>query len=271
MCRFFWALLGCTWLLFYPSALDPHAAHAQGMMDHVDLSSPRMSGADLQRGDIERLIAAGGSVMLADKSLNGLDLSGLDLRGADLRWARLNRTSLAGARLDGARLDLAWGIEADFSGASLKDATLFQAQLLRARMDGADLSGARIPANFESASMVGTRLVGADGSPDMRNQSMGLMRAILRLAKLQGADLTDAELNRADMEYAKLQGAKLQGADLTMAKLGGANLTGAELAGCDLTGAAIASAIFLQAHGLSEVVGLDRTIHRDRAFFDPTN
>ena len=53
--------------------------HAQGMMDHVDLSSPRMSGAELRREDVERLIAAGGAGMLADKSLNGLDLSGLDL------------------------------------------------------------------------------------------------------------------------------------------------------------------------------------------------
>ena len=122
------------------AAIVSSAASAQGMMDHVDFSSPKMSAADMTRAEVEALIAQGKPVDLADRSLNGLDLSGLDLTGADLRWARLNRAKLAGTRLDEARLELAWAIEADLSGASLKGANLFQAQLLRANLDGADLT-----------------------------------------------------------------------------------------------------------------------------------
>ena len=113
-------------------------------MDHVDLSSPRMSAADLTRAEVEALIAAappGLGVDLADRSLNGLDLSGLDLGGANLTRARLNRAKLVGTRLDGARLDMSWGIEADLTGASLKGAAMFQAQFPRARLDRADLIG----------------------------------------------------------------------------------------------------------------------------------
>jgi uncharacterized protein YjbI with pentapeptide repeats len=84
---------------------------AQGMMQHVDLSSPKMSEAELSRAEVEAILAAATAdrpADLTDKSLNGLDLSGLDLSGADLRWARLNRADLRNARLAGARLDLAW-------------------------------------------------------------------------------------------------------------------------------------------------------------------
>lgn len=243
-------------------------ASAQGMMDHVDFSSPKWREADLGRADVEALIAKGGPVVLADRSLNGVDLSGLDLTGADLRWARLNRANLAGTRLDGARLDLAWAVEADLTEASLKGASLFQAQLLRAKLDRADLSGARIVGSFENASLVGVRLRGAEGSPDMRNQSMGLMRAVFRLARMQGADLTGAKLARADLEFAKLQDAVLRDVDLERAKLGGANLSGADLAGANLAGADVASAIMTGIAGRADIVGMDQTLNRHLAFFD---
>ena len=244
---------------------------AQNATAHVDLTSPRMTEAELTRGQIEAMIAArppGAVLDLADRSLNGLDLSGLDLGGADLTRARLNRTKLVGAGLDGAKLDMAWGIEADLSNASLRGASLFQAQLPRARLDGADLSDARLIGTFEGGSLKGARLIRANGAPDMRNQSMGITRTSFRSAMMQGADLTDAKLAWADLEFAKLQDAVLQGTDLTLARLGGANLTGARLAGCNLTRADLASTVLLHVSGRDSVVGWEYALNVKRAFLD---
>ncbi len=134
----------------------PRPVRGQGMMDKVDLGSPRMTQAELDRSAVQRLIAeaAGRPVGLADRSLDRLDLSGLDLAGADLRWARLDGASLAGARLAGANLALAWAIGADFGEANLPEADLFQAPLGRARFDRADLSRARLVADCDGTSLV---------------------------------------------------------------------------------------------------------------------
>ena len=133
---------------------------------------------------------------LADKSLNGLDLAGLDFSDMDLTGARLNRANLKGAVLKGARLDLAWLIEADLEGADLREASLMQSQLIKARLAGADLSGARVVANFESAHLEGATMTAASMAPDMRNQSMGLMRTVFRSAVLDRADRALYEAKR---------------------------------------------------------------------------
>jgi uncharacterized protein YjbI with pentapeptide repeats len=73
-------------------------AASQGMMEHVDLTSPEMASAEMTRADVEAAIASATSLKPADlagKKLSGLDLSGLDLSGAILRGARLNKTKLA--------------------------------------------------------------------------------------------------------------------------------------------------------------------------------
>jgi uncharacterized protein YjbI with pentapeptide repeats len=116
------------------------------------------------------------------KKLSGLDLSGLDFSGAILRGARLNKAKLRDAKLDRAILDQAWLVEADLSRASLRHANIFAAQMQRATLDGADLSGARVTANLTGARLVGALLTGANLSADMKNQSMGLMRAVLKSA-----------------------------------------------------------------------------------------
>jgi uncharacterized protein YjbI with pentapeptide repeats len=67
----------------------------------------------------------------------------------------------------------------DFTAASLKGAYLFAAQMLRARLDGGDLSQARVTADLTGASLVGASIAGANFGADMRNQSTGLMRAVL--------------------------------------------------------------------------------------------
>ncbi len=66
----------------------------------------------------------------------------------------------------------------------MKGANLFASQMLRARLDGADLSGARVAADLTGASLVGASIAGANLGADMRNQSMGLMRAVLKSANL---------------------------------------------------------------------------------------
>lgn len=249
-----------------PSVAMPAAA--QDMMRHVDLKSPRMVEAELTRAEVEALIAsaAGRPVDLVDRSLNGLDLSGLDLAAADLTRAKLNRAKLRGTRLAGAKLDLAWGMQADLTDADLSRASLMQAQFPGAILDRADLGGAVVIANLEGASLLGTRLAGAMGSPDMRNQSMGLIRTVLRQAKLDGADLSGASLQRADLEFAKLRGAVLTGADLTRAKLGGADLTGAHVGGLDVGMADLASTVLYDLVDGDAMIGLDTAYNLNRSF-----
>ena len=59
---------------------EPAAAQTD-MMAHVDLSSPKMSQAELSRDEVIAVLRAATPdrpADLADKGLNGLDLSGLD-------------------------------------------------------------------------------------------------------------------------------------------------------------------------------------------------
>jgi uncharacterized protein YjbI with pentapeptide repeats len=110
--------------------------------------------------------------------------------------------------------------------------------------------------------------VALDGAADMRNQSMGLIRAVLRSARLDGADLTGAALGRADLEFAKLRGAVLDGADLSRAQLGGADLTGASVRGLDLTEADLSATVLRDLVGGDGLVGLDSARNLARAVRD---
>jgi uncharacterized protein YjbI with pentapeptide repeats len=204
-------------------------ARAGDMLSGVDLTQPAYSRSEMTRADVEALLRrqrAGESLDLSGKSLNGLDLSNLDLSGVNFRAARLVKARLAGAKLDHAILDQAWLLEADLSGASLVDARLFAAQMQRARADGADFSLARIAGDLSGASLRGARLIQADLSADMKNQSMGLMRAVLASVDAQGADFTAADLTRADLRYIHAQGANFSGARLNGADAAGADFTG---------------------------------------------
>jgi uncharacterized protein YjbI with pentapeptide repeats len=103
---------------------------------------------------------------------------------------------------------------------------------------------------------VGMRLTGADVSwlaeQSGRNENryasnLGLQRADLRKAHLEGADLSWANLEYVDFREAQLQGAdlsrtQLQGANLFQAQLEHANLTAAQLEGAILTVAQLRSA-----------------------------
>lgn len=217
--------IGLT-LFFFAAPLQ-----AQDMLQGVDLAQPAYSQAELSRADIEKAIAgrpAGVPLDFSGKSLNGLDLSHLDLAGANFRAARLNHANLGGATLDGAILDQAWLIEAVLDGASLKSAHAFAAQMQRMKADGANFSQARLAGDLSGASLKGAIFDGADLAADMKNQSMGLMRAVLRSTQLQGARFHRANLTSADLRFAHAAGADFAEATLVNADAAGADFTGVQ-------------------------------------------
>ena len=79
----------------------------------------------------------------------------------------------------------------------------------RANLRNANLSGARIVANLQRADLRGADLSNANMGADMKNQSMGLMRTVLRMAKLDGADMRGVNAMRVDAEYASMRGVLL--------------------------------------------------------------
>lgn len=102
-----------------------------------------------------------------------------------------------------------------------------------AELAGADLSRAHLrDASFQRAVLRGARLAGADAQ-----------NARFVSAAMAGADLTGAVLRSADFTRADLKGARLAGADLRRATLFRADLSDADLTGADLGGANLAGAL----------------------------
>lgn len=244
---------------------------AQGLMDSVDMASADMTEAELTAQEVIALIggaAPGVPPDLARRRLSGLDLSGVDFKGADLRWARLNKTKLRGANLQDAKLDLGWLIGADLEGADLTGASLFSTQMRGVNLRHAKLDGARITANLSKADLSGASLRNANMAADMKNQSMGLMRAVLKSATLDGADLSGVRAARADLEFASLRGARLDGADFSRAALGGADLTGASVTGTVFRQADVAAANLTGLVGRAQAIGMDAMRNLDQAVVD---
>jgi uncharacterized protein YjbI with pentapeptide repeats len=122
--------------------------------------------------------------------------------------------------------------------------------------------GARVIARFGGFDLRGADFTDARLAVDMRNQSMGIMRADFSSARLEGANFTRADLGRAWFRFAKLQGARFTGASLLHVDFSGADLTGADLTGADATGADFGQAILTGAIGLDTVKGLDPAVPR---------
>ena len=74
------------------------------------------------------------------------------------------------------------------------------------------------------------------------SDGVDFIRAYLRSARLQGANLKGANLQGSHISLANLQGANLKGANFNDANLEGANLTGANLRSAELKGANIENA-----------------------------
>lgn len=243
------------------------AAAEQDLLLGADMASPAMTKAEMGRADIEAMIRAsdGKPLDLHDKALSGLDLSGLNLRGANLRTARLNGTNLRGADLSGANLEQAWFLKADLSGAKLADARMFGITARDANLSGADLSRSTPIGDFKGANMSGAMLVDLKGGTDIRNQSMGLMRAVFTSVNLSGANLKGADLGRSRLEYADLKDADLTDVVLMGSDLSGANLTGATVAGADFKNVDVSGAKLLDLKGEASAKGWAQRVNADRA------
>lgn len=230
------------------------------------------SGADLTADQVHKLLAAATPERPADlsgKSLENLDLSNFDFSRANLSRAKLFGVKLVGANftganLSGAKLDLAWIMRANFTNANLSHASLLGLVV----SSGLDYSAAEAPtfkgANFSEAHIIarlgrfdlrGANFHRARMAPDMRNQSMGLMRSDLSGADLAGADFSQADLSWALMRFANLTGANLTGANLSEADFSGADLTGADLTGVNATGANFNGAVLKNTRGLDTIEG----------------
>lgn len=170
------------------------------------------------------------------KNLSRLDLSGIDFKGANLAAAVMNDSRLANADLSRCNLTVSFAQRADFTGARLREAMMFSMQMQGATLKGANLSGARFIGDLQGANLENAVLTNVNGAADMKNQSMGLMRANVVSAVLKGADLSGSDFSRADFSFSDLSRAKLAGTRLRGAEFSGTNLQGADLAGADLSG-----------------------------------
>jgi len=194
------------------------------------------------------LKASPGGADFSGKSLNGLDLSGARFTNANFRAARMNRNQAFRAKLDGAVLDQNWALAADFSGASLKKSqSLREASCKRQKCDGADLSGARVTADLSRASFAQGQIVGLILPPTLKNQSMGLMRWVLQIRYLAGADFEGANLALTDLPFAKFSGAQSEKCLARGAEAGGGRFSRRDsrshhFNGTDLTSARIDAA-----------------------------
>ena len=103
---------------------------------------------------------------------------------------------------------------------------------------------------------------------DMKNQSMGLMRTVMRMSKLDGADLRCVNAMRMDAEFASMRGALLDGASFHGVKLTGADLTYASVAGLDLSGSDVSGAYLVKLIGKEKMVGLENVKNLDEAEID---
>jgi len=237
-----------------------------------------MAGSSSQAADLtadqvrEMLNAATPNepVDLSGRSLDNLDLSDLDFKRANLSranlfGAKLDRANLSGANLSGARLDLAWIMRANFTNADLSEASLLglvvssglETSMAEAPIfKGAKFARAHIIAKLARFDLSEADFTGAKLAPDLRNQSMGLMRTDLSGANLSRANFSRADLGFALMRFANLTDAVLVGVNLAGADLSGANLTGADLTGADVTDADLGRAELTNVRGLDSVKGL---------------
>ena len=245
----------------------------QDLLLGADMGSAAMTQAEMTRPDVEAFIAkaAGQPIDLTDKALSGLDLSGLNLKGVNLRTARLNKTNLRGADLTGANLEQAWFIKADLSGAKLVDAKMFGITARDANLSGADLSRSMPIGDFRGANMSGATLVDLKGGADLKNQSMGLMRAVFVSVNLKGANLKGANLGRSRLEYADLSDADLTDVVLMGSDLSGANLTGATIAGADFKNVEVSGARLVSLKGQDSAKGWSALVNADRAITDKSD
>ena len=231
--RLFSQILDRAALAVLMAPVAAHQAAAADWPDHERLTRDQVVAA--------LAAAPGAPVSFYAKNLSDLDLSGIDFKGANLSAAVLNGSNLTGANLSRSNLTVSFAEGANLTNANLRGAMMFSTQLGGAILVGADLSGARLIGDLRRATLEKAVLRNMDAAPDMKNQSMGLMRANLASANLRGADLSGSDFSRGDFSFCDLSGARLVGAKLRAAEFGGTDLRGADLSGADLSGAKLST------------------------------
>ena len=187
-------------------------------------------------------------IQLTGKNLSDLDLRAFDFRGANLSSSVFNDAKLMHAKLGGTNLTVSFFERADLSAASLTGAMMFSVQMNGSILRHANLARARLIGNLRRADLSGAILTHVNAAADMRNQSMGLMNAVLANTKAVGADLSDSDFSRADLSFADFSGARMRRTQLIRADLSGANLTGADLSQANLRDAQVIDTDFSKAN-----------------------
>ena len=140
-----------------------------------------------------------------------------------------------------------------------------------ANLSGADLSRSMPIGDFKGANMAGATLVDLKGGADIKNQSMGLMRAVFVSVNLKGANLKGANLGRSRLEYADLTDADLTDVVLMGSDLSGANLTGATVAGADFKNVDVTAARLIDLKGQDSAKDWSARVNVDRAITQVSN
>ena len=138
-------------------------------------------------------------------------------------------------------------------------------------LSGADLSRSMPIGDFRGANMSGATLVDLKGGADMKNQSMGLMRAVFVSVNLSGANLKGANLGRSRLEFANLTDADLTDVVLMGSDLSGANLTGATIAGADFKNVDVTGARLVSLKGQDSTKDWSARVNADRAITQTAN
>lgn len=211
--------------------------------------------ADLETRDIvARLFAATTQqpVDLSGKNLANLDLAGLDFKHANLKGAILFGTdltgaNLAGCNLEGANLDRTTLTKTDFSNANLKEASIRRPSIFASMSPdaadapifrGANLERAWLEGIFDYSDFTGADLAGARfGALNPRDNQGIIPGPVLRSVKFVKANMKGAILERADLSFADFSGARLDGANLRSADLTRAIFRDASLKGANLSAA----------------------------------
>ncbi len=205
---------------------DDHRATRRANLCQADLRNRILSGATLERANLDGAILSQVDLTRANLILAGLARA--DLAGAVLEEANLSGADGRRARLVRAKANLAIGNEAAFFNAAMMGGQFREATFEGAHFEGADLRGS----NWSESDLTETYFYGAN-----------LAGAVLAGAELMGADLRRTDLTKADLHHANLEGAVLDGARLRSARLVDANLEGAFLDGADLTEATLRDAV----------------------------
>jgi uncharacterized protein YjbI with pentapeptide repeats len=159
---------------------------------------------------------------------------------------------------------LAAGVPAAAQG-MMQHVDLASPEMTSAEMTRADVEAAIASAtSHQPVDFSGAVLTGANLGADMKNQSMGLMRAVLKSSNLERAILRDADLSRVDLEFASLKNTDLTNASLRGAALGGAILAGAIINGADFDGADLASTRLIDPIGFDAAKNFDKAQNIER-------